>query len=114
MAVGRAAYAEISKPEFLARVRDVSNHLGQALEGLKDRHPELVVELRGKGLLRGIKLTVKRSPKRPVRLVVSSVIPWAIRRFQTLASVFSNAFLSDRPERPLQLLERPPKPPTPT
>jgi hypothetical protein len=28
--------------------------------------------------------------------------------------VFSNAFLSDRPERPLQLVERPPKPPTPT
>jgi len=62
MAVGRAAYAEISKPEFLARVRDVSNHLGQALEGLKDRHPELVVELRGKGLLRGIKLTVDPKP----------------------------------------------------
>ncbi len=62
MAVGRAAYAEISNPEFLARVRDISNHLGQALEGLKDRHPELVVELRGKGLLRGIKLTVDPKP----------------------------------------------------
>ncbi len=36
----------------------MSNHLGQALEGLKDRHPDLVVEVRGKGLLRGMKLTI--------------------------------------------------------
>jgi len=36
----------------------MANHLGQALEGLKDRHPQLVVDVRGKGLLRGVKLTV--------------------------------------------------------
>ncbi|MET0181780.1 MAG: aspartate aminotransferase family protein [Caulobacterales bacterium] len=58
MAVGQAAFNEISNPEFLARVRDVSNFLGQGLEGLRDRHPELVVETRGKGLLRGLKLTM--------------------------------------------------------
>ncbi|MES1203676.1 MAG: aminotransferase class III-fold pyridoxal phosphate-dependent enzyme, partial [Pseudomonadota bacterium] len=33
-------------------------HLGQALEGLKDRHPKTVVETRGRGLLRGLKLKV--------------------------------------------------------
>lgn len=58
MAVGQAAFKEISAPGFLARVRDISNHLGQSLEGLKDRHPDLVVELRGLGLLRGIKLAI--------------------------------------------------------
>jgi acetylornithine/N-succinyldiaminopimelate aminotransferase len=58
MAVGNAVFDEISKPAFLEHVRDMSNHLGQALEGLKDRHPELIVDVRGKGLLRGIKLTV--------------------------------------------------------
>jgi acetylornithine/N-succinyldiaminopimelate aminotransferase len=58
MAIGNAAYDELSKPEFLAHVNKVANHLSQALEGLKDRHPNLVVETRGKGLLRGLKLTI--------------------------------------------------------
>jgi acetylornithine/N-succinyldiaminopimelate aminotransferase len=58
MAVGNACFDEISKPEFLARVRDIANHLGQSLEGLKDRHPDLVVDVRGKGLLRGLKLKI--------------------------------------------------------
>jgi acetylornithine/N-succinyldiaminopimelate aminotransferase len=58
MAIGNAAYDELSKPEFLDNVNKVANHLSQALEGLKDRHPNLVVETRGKGLLRGLKLTI--------------------------------------------------------
>jgi len=58
MAVGNACYDELSKPEFLERVNVVANFLGQALEGVKDRHPDLVVETRGKGLLRGLKLKV--------------------------------------------------------
>ncbi len=58
MAVGNACYDELSKPEFLERVNAIANHLGQALEGVKDRHPDLVVEVRGKGLLRGLKLTM--------------------------------------------------------
>jgi acetylornithine/N-succinyldiaminopimelate aminotransferase len=58
MAVAHAAFDEISKPEFLEHVRDVSNHLHQALEGLKDRYPDLVVDVRGKGLLCGINVSV--------------------------------------------------------
>jgi acetylornithine/N-succinyldiaminopimelate aminotransferase len=58
MAVGNACYDELSKPEFLDRVNAIANHLGQALEGVRDRHPDLVVEVRGKGLLRGLKLKV--------------------------------------------------------
>lgn len=58
MAVGNACYDELSKPEFLERVNFVANQLGQALEGLKDRHPNLVVDVRGKGLLRGLKLKI--------------------------------------------------------
>ncbi len=58
MAIGNAAYDELSKPEFLDNVNKLANHLSQALEGLKDRHPNLVVETRGKGLLRGLKLTI--------------------------------------------------------
>jgi len=58
MAVGNACFDELSKPTFLERVRVTSNHLSQALEGLKDRHPNLVIETRGKGLLRGLKLKI--------------------------------------------------------
>lgn len=58
MAVGHAVFDEITKPEFLDNVNQMANSLGQALEGLKDRHPELVEEVRGKGLLRGIKLKI--------------------------------------------------------
>ena len=58
MAVGNAAYDELSKPAFLEHVNKVANYLSQSLEGLKDRHPNLVVDVRGKGLLRGIKLTL--------------------------------------------------------
>ncbi len=58
MAVGNAAYDELSKPEFLEHVNTVANHLGQALESLKDRHPDLVVAVTGKGLLRGLKLKI--------------------------------------------------------
>jgi acetylornithine/N-succinyldiaminopimelate aminotransferase len=58
MAVGNAVYDELSKPEFLQRVNVIANHLGQALEGVKDRHPDFVAEVRGKGLLRGLKLKI--------------------------------------------------------
>ena len=58
MAVGNACYDELSKPAFLEHVNKVANHLGQALEGLKDRHPDLIVAVTGKGLLRGLKLKI--------------------------------------------------------
>jgi acetylornithine/N-succinyldiaminopimelate aminotransferase len=56
MAVGLAAFGEIVKPELLAHVREVAGYLGQQLEGLKDRYPDVIVDIRGKGLLIGIKL----------------------------------------------------------
>jgi acetylornithine/N-succinyldiaminopimelate aminotransferase len=62
MAVGLATFEEISQPAFLAHVQNIANQLGQQLEGLKDRHPGLVVDVRGKGLLRGLKLAVDPKP----------------------------------------------------
>ena len=56
MAVGLAAFQEIVKPELQAHVREVAGYLGQQLEGLKDRYPDIIVDIRGKGLLIGIKL----------------------------------------------------------
>lgn len=62
MAVGNAAYDELSKPAFLEHVNKVANQLTQSLEGLKDRHPDLVVAVTGKGLLRGLKLKIDPKP----------------------------------------------------
>ncbi len=56
MAVGVAAIDELTKPELLAHVRDVAGYFGQQLAGLKDRYPDVVAEVRGKGLLIGLKL----------------------------------------------------------
>ena len=56
MAVGGAAFAEISKPETLAHVNEVAGYLKQQLHGLKERFPDVIVDVRGKGLLLGVKL----------------------------------------------------------
>ncbi|MDP3658950.1 aspartate aminotransferase family protein [Phenylobacterium sp.] len=56
MAVGLAAFEELTRPELLAHVRDVAGYFVQQLEGLKDRYPDVVLDIRGKGLLIGIKL----------------------------------------------------------
>jgi acetylornithine/N-succinyldiaminopimelate aminotransferase len=56
MAVGLAAFDELTKPELLAHVRDVAGYFGQQLTGLKDRYPDVISEIRGHGLLIGLKL----------------------------------------------------------
>ena len=56
MAVGLAAIEELANPETLAHVRDVAGYFNQQLAGLKDRYPDVVLDVRGKGLLIGIKL----------------------------------------------------------
>jgi acetylornithine/N-succinyldiaminopimelate aminotransferase len=56
MAVGIASVEELVKPELLAHVREVAGYFTQQLSGLKDRFPDVVVDIRGKGLLIGVKL----------------------------------------------------------
>ena len=56
MAVGCAAFDEIAKPETLAHVSEIAGYLGQQLEGLRQRFPDVIVDIRGKGLLVGVKL----------------------------------------------------------
>ena len=56
MAVGRAAFGELSKPETLAHVNEIAGYLKQQLHGLKERFPDVIAEVRGKGLLTGLKL----------------------------------------------------------
>ncbi|HEY3814756.1 MAG TPA: aspartate aminotransferase family protein [Caulobacteraceae bacterium] len=56
MAVGLAAFGEISKPETLANVNEVAGYFNQQLEGLRQRYPDIIVDIRGRGLLIGVKL----------------------------------------------------------
>jgi len=54
--VGLAAFDEISRPETLDHVRRIAGYFGQQLAGLKDRFPDVIADIRGKGLLIGVKL----------------------------------------------------------
>jgi len=56
MAVGLAAYDEIAKPETLENVREIAGYLKQQLAGLQERFTDVIEDVRGKGLLIGIKL----------------------------------------------------------
>jgi len=56
MAVALAAMGELAKPELLEHVRQVSGYFTQQLEGLKSRYPDVIADIRGKGLLIGVKL----------------------------------------------------------
>jgi acetylornithine/N-succinyldiaminopimelate aminotransferase len=56
MAVGKAAFDTINTTEILDNVKTVAGYFTQQLNGLKDRFPDVIVDIRGKGLLIGIKV----------------------------------------------------------
>jgi acetylornithine/N-succinyldiaminopimelate aminotransferase len=56
MAVGLAAFTELERQETLANVRKIAGYFTQALKGLQDRFPDIILEIRGKGLLIGVRL----------------------------------------------------------
>ena len=56
MAVGLASMEELTRPELIDNVNKMAGYFTQQLEGLKARYPDVVVDVRGKGLLIGIKL----------------------------------------------------------
>ena len=58
MAIALEAFDEIARPEMLDHVERVSGYFAQGLEGLRQRYPDVVLEVRGKGLLIGLKLAV--------------------------------------------------------
>jgi acetylornithine/N-succinyldiaminopimelate aminotransferase len=58
MAVGNAVLDEVLAPGFLERVRQVSLFAKQRLAELKDTHKEIIAEVRGEGLLLGIKTVI--------------------------------------------------------
>ncbi len=59
MAVGNKVLEIISDEAFLQHVRDISLLLKQRLAGLKDQYPDIVEDIRGEGLLIGLKINEK-------------------------------------------------------
>jgi acetylornithine/N-succinyldiaminopimelate aminotransferase len=55
MAVGNAALDIILEDGFLERVRDVANYLNQQLTAVLERHPGVIEEVRGMGMMIGLK-----------------------------------------------------------
>ncbi|WP_279359279.1 aspartate aminotransferase family protein [Methylobacterium indicum] len=58
MAVGNAVLDIVLAPGFLEQVRQTGLLLKQRLAALKDRHPDIVDEIRGEGLMTGLRLVV--------------------------------------------------------
>jgi acetylornithine/N-succinyldiaminopimelate aminotransferase len=61
MAVGNAVLDIVLEDGFIERVAHLGLLLRQRLAELKDRHPEIVEEIRGEGLMVGVKLKVLNS-----------------------------------------------------
>ncbi len=55
-AVGGVVLRRISDPSFLAHVREVSSYLDESLQDLAADLPDTILELRGRGLMRGLRL----------------------------------------------------------
>jgi acetylornithine/N-succinyldiaminopimelate aminotransferase len=55
-AVGKVVFDKINTPEFLAHVRSVSDYLDEALHDLMADLPGRILELRGRGLMRGLRI----------------------------------------------------------
>jgi acetylornithine/N-succinyldiaminopimelate aminotransferase len=61
VAVGNAVLDEVTKPGFLDHVRGIALLFKQRLAEIKDRHPSVISEVRGEGLLIGLKCEVPNS-----------------------------------------------------
>ncbi len=62
MAVGNAVLDVVTEKGFLERVRRVGSHLQQHLAMLLAEHPKVIAEVRGTGLMLGLKLHVPAAP----------------------------------------------------
>jgi len=63
-AVAGVVYRRVSDPAFLARVREISGYLDEALHDLAAERADTIIELRGRGLMRGLRLTGSASAAR--------------------------------------------------
>ncbi len=63
-AVAGVVLRKVNTPDFLAHVRQVSNYLDESLQDLAADMPDTILELRGRGLMRGIRINGSASAAR--------------------------------------------------
>jgi len=63
-AVADVVFRKVNTPDFLAHVRQVSNYLDESLQDLAADMPDTILELRGRGLMRGIRISGSASAAR--------------------------------------------------
>jgi acetylornithine/N-succinyldiaminopimelate aminotransferase len=68
MAVGNAVMDVMTEPGFMDRVQTIANRLHQSLGALVDEFPDLIDDVRGKGLLLGLKCVVPNTQLRDAAL----------------------------------------------
>lgn len=95
MAVAIAAFDEIAKPETLDHARALSERFYQSLETLAAGWPDVITEVRGKGLLIGLKLAVNNraffAAAREQRLLVAGGGENIVRLLPPLTMSFAEA-----------------------
>lgn len=95
MAVAIAAFDEIAKPETLDHTRALSDRLRASLETLAAGWPEVIAEVRGKGLLIGLKLVPNNrafiAAARDQRLLVAGGGDNCVRLLPPLTMSFAEA-----------------------
>jgi acetylornithine/N-succinyldiaminopimelate aminotransferase len=67
MSVASTVLDVVTEPGFLESVRTKALYLKQGLAGLKDQHADIVEEIRGAGLLMGLKLQSQATPSQVVK-----------------------------------------------
>ncbi|MCH8328715.1 MAG: aminotransferase class III-fold pyridoxal phosphate-dependent enzyme [Candidatus Marinimicrobia bacterium] len=65
MAVGNAVIDEILSPGFLDNINRVSGMLMEGLQALKRKHEDIILDIRGKGLIIGMECSL---PIRPLQI----------------------------------------------
>lgn len=70
MAVADTVLDVVSDRAFLLEVQSKALRFKQALEGLRDRFPEKIIEVRGRGLLMGLRLAPSLTPAEVVKAAV--------------------------------------------
>ncbi len=104
--VAQAVFQRISQPQFLEHVREVSSYLDEALHDLIAEQPEQILELRGRGLMRGLRITgaagAVRAAGHTVGLLVATAGEDVVRLLPPL--IVTSAHIDEAMEKLRQIL----------
>jgi 4-aminobutyrate aminotransferase/(S)-3-amino-2-methylpropionate transaminase len=85
-AAGLIALDQVEDPAFLARAREIGDHVMTALRAMQERH-ELIGDVRGMGPMIGIELVKDRATKEPAAPEAAHIVSLARERGLMLMGV---------------------------